>query len=98
MTSEIKQLREELNTKDKLIKTLESRIDNLEQTNIKNNIEITNLPPTQNENLTELFTKITKKLDINNVSESDISNIYRTRSHNPKKSSLIVSLTQFSKK
>ena len=96
VTAEIKQLREELINKDKLIKTLECRIDILEQNNIKNNIEITKR--TQNENLMQIFTKIAKNLIINNISEKDVSNIYLTCSHNHHKYTIIMSLAQYSKK
>ena len=92
MTTEIKKLKEEITVKDKLIDSLENKINTLEQNQLKNNIEITNIEPTHNENLYEIIKNISNALNINHLSDNSISNIYRTRTNNIKRSSIFCTI------
>ena len=97
MIADTAKLRDEIREKDNKIKYLESRVNVLEQNCIKNDVEISNIEPRNNENLHEIVKKIAQ-ITNTEITDKNIADIYRTRSRNPLKSNIIVTFNQFTKK
>lgn len=97
LSDEIKELKESNARKDQQILLMESKVNTLEQQLLKNNIEVKNIPPTTNENLTEVIQAIGKTINCV-IEATDIADIYRTNKRNAIKSSIIVSFTSYARK
>lgn len=61
LMNEIQKLKEAHREKDECIAQMQAQINKLEQHQLKNTIEIKNIPPAQNENLIEIVKAIGKK-------------------------------------
>lgn len=94
LSNEIKELKENNLKKDEQITAMESKINTLEQQIIKNNIEIKNITPTANENLMEVVKAVGKTINCQ-ITTSDITDIFRTKTKNPKRSTIIASFSSY---
>lgn len=88
LMNEIQKLKETQKEKDECISQMQAQINRLEQRLLINTIEIKNIPPSQNENLIDLVKAIGKTIK-QEVTNTDISDFYRTRPKNPKRSSIV---------
>lgn len=97
MMTEIQKLKDSHKEKDEQITVMQAQINRLEQQQIKNNIEIKNIPPTQNENLLEIVRSVAKTIK-HDITISDITDIYRTRTKNAEKSTIIATFHNYKAK
>lgn len=94
LSTEIKELKENNLKKDEQITAMETKINTLEQQLIKNNIEIKNIPPTVNENLIEVLKAVGKTINYE-INTSDITDIFRTKTKDHKRSTIIASFSSY---
>lgn len=93
LTGQINDLKEQCKHKDTIISTMQKQINRMEQEIIKNNVEITNVPYTRGENLTEMVTEVAKAVGTE-INITDINNIYRINTkQNTKAPKIVVSFT-----
>lgn len=92
LINEIQALKNENKEKDECISSMQIQINKLEQQQLKNTIEIKNIPPTQNENLIEIVKAVGSSIK-QEVTNADITDIYRTRTKNPEKSSIVATFS-----
>lgn len=93
LTGQITELKTQCELKDSVISNMQRQINYLEQEVIKNNIEITNIPYKNEEDLVQIVKTVGESIGTQ-INSTDIDNIYRTNTRNTTKDSkIIVSFT-----
>lgn len=88
----IMDLKEEIKTRDTIIKSLDAKIQIMEQYSRNKNIEVCNVPRTNNENLRNVVLKLAEKINVN-LKDEDIDVVHRLPSKPNKTQPIIVQLS-----
>lgn len=86
---EIRKLREEVVEKDEEIKTLNKKVELLEQWSRINNIEVSNFPITKNKNLVEVAKSLGRAVNME-VGDKDIQAVHRVPRYDRKGKNIVV--------
>jgi hypothetical protein len=88
----VTQLESIIQTKEKKIEELESRMLSMEQYSRRKNLEIIGLNKMKDENLEQAFENMCHKLEIDDITRKDIETIHRVPNKDPKKEYVIVQM------